>query len=313
MLLNILLLIISIAVVLWGADRFTDAASGMARRFGVTEMVIGLSVVALGTSLPEFVVSLFSAIRGSADMSVGNIVGSNIFNTLVILGASAMMMPMVVTKRTLHFDMMCSLLAGILLLVVCHDMILDSWEAFGLLMVFVMYMGYTYFAALKGKQSETGVEHAINVEQLSWYRIIVYFLLGMACLVGGGQVLVNSASAIATSFGMSERMVGLTILAAGTSFPELATSVIAARKGSEGLAIGNAVGSNIFNIMFVLGVVPIVSPLHIDGISTVDWTALIGSGVLLILLSRIRMRLSKPEGVLLVMAYVVYLSWIIVS
>ena len=310
-----LLLVLGTAIVLWGADRFTDSASALARRWKVSEMVIGLTVVAIGTSLPEFVVSFFSAIRGIGDMSIGNILGSNVFNTLVIIGASALMLPMAVARSTVYRDMMLSLGAAIALWALCHNGTLDLWNGLVLLVIFGMFMGYTFYIAKHQRrsalQSENGHKQAST--EMPLRRIIVLQLLGLAALVGGGQLMVDSASSLAVACGMSKGMVGLTILAAGTSLPELATSVAAARKGSKGLALGNVLGSNIFNICLVLGVTSLIHPIQADGITVIDWTVLIGSGVLLAVVAWTRHIIGRAEGALLLLAYLTYLAWLILN
>lgn len=310
MILNILLLVVGIAVVLWGADRFTDAASSIARRWNVSELVIGLTIVSMGTSLPEFVVSFFSSLQGSADMSVGNIVGSNIFNTLVIVGASAMMIPMVVTRGIIYRDILMTIGTAIAMWMLCtRDGRLDYHDGCVLLLVFCGYMGYAYYVGVHKPADQESSDQEVVV--LSPLKTVFFIILGLCCLVGGGQVLVKNASQLAIYMGMSERLVGLTILAAGTSLPELATSVVAARKGSKGLALGNALGSNVFNICFVLGICPIINSMEVHDISNIDWSFLVGSGVILILLARTRMCLERWEGAVLLLAYFVYMSLLI--
>ena len=244
MLLNCFLLVVGIALVLWGADRFTDGACAAARRWNVSEMVIGLTIVALGTSLPEFMVSFFSVLKGSADMSVGNIVGSNIFNTLVIVGASAMMMKMPVERSLLVFDIPLSLFAALsLYFVAYYDGNIRRIEGLGLLLFFCAFLYYTFWRSCK---TNPEVEQNVsNVAQMPIPKILLLSMIGCGCLIFGGHLMVDNAAELAREWGISERIIGLTILAAGTSLPELATSMMAARKGSDGLALGNAIGSNV--------------------------------------------------------------------
>lgn len=302
MFLDIVLLLIGIAVVIWGADKFTDGASSMARRWNVSEMVIGLTVVAMGTSMPEFVVSFFSALEGSADMSIGNVVGSNVFNTLLIVGFSAIMISMSLTKKLLTRDILFVIYASLILVALSHDGVLNRWEALVLLMCFGMYMLYSYYVSKQESQEE-----GVAGEVYGWIRTLVYIVLGIGCLVGGGHLLVSSASSLAMSLGMSERVVGLTILAAGTSLPELATSIVAARKGSKGLALGNAIGSNLFNIFFILGVSAFICPMNIKGIGTLDWIALVGSGIVLFIFGGTGHKITKMEGVVMIALYILYM------
>lgn len=298
---DILLLVIGIAIVLWGADKFTDGASSMARRWNVSEMVIGLTVVSMGTSLPEFVVSLFSALEGSADMSVGNVVGSNLFNTLMIVGVSALFISLTLTKKLISRDILFVMFSSVILVALGHDGEVNRWEGLVLLTCFCMYM---YYAYLSSKQEK---EEVSDAETYGWGKTIFYIILGIGCLVGGGNLLVSSATSLALSCGMSERVVGLTILAAGTSLPELATSVVAARKGSRGMAIGNVVGSNLFNIFFILGASSLICPLAIKGIGTLDWVALVGSSLLLFAFGRTGHKITRTEGTIMLSLYILYM------
>lgn len=305
MYLNILYLIIGTALVLWGADRFTDGASATARRWHVSELVIGLTIVSMGTSLPEFTVSLLSILRGSSDMSIGNILGSNIFNTLVIVGASALMMQMAVGKSLLIRDIPMSIGASVLFYFLCIDKEIARWEGFLMCALFLAYLYYTFYISTHEKQPEHA--QATNTENMPAWRIIGLLVIGIACLVGGGQLLVNNAVELARMWGVSESVIGLTILAGGTSLPELATSVVAAKKGSEGLALGNVVGSNIFNIALVIGTCSAIRPMMLEQISALDWCVFLGSGVLLWVTAATGRKLSKREGVLLLLCYGAYL------
>lgn len=309
MILNCLLLVVGIALVLWGADRFTDGACGVARRWNVSEMVIGLTIVALGTSLPEFMVSFFSVLEGRADMSVGNIVGSNIFNTLVIVGASAMMMKMPVERSLLAYDIPISMLAALFLYGVAYfDGDISRVEGIFLLLFFFVFLYYTFWRARKNAPA---LEEDDKSAMMSVPKILLFLVIGCACLVYGGQLMVDNAAVLAREWGVSERIIGLTILAAGTSLPELATSMMAARKGSNGLALGNAIGSNIFNIAFVVGICSIVRPMVVSDISIADWFTVISCNVLLWMLAFARRSLTTWKGVVLLAAYILYLAFIL--
>ncbi len=301
MFLDIILLLIGIAIVIWGADKFTDGASSMARRWNVSEMVIGLTVVSMGTSMPEFVVSFFSALDGKGDMSVGNVVGSNIFNALFIVGMSALFISLTLTKKLISRDIIFVIFSSLILVALSHDGEVSRWEGLVLMVCFGMYMYYSYLSAKQDK------EEACNAETYSWVRTILYLVLGIGCLVGGGDLLVSSATALAKECGMSDRVVGLTILAAGTSLPELATSVVAARKGSKGMAIGNVVGSNLFNIFFILGASSLICPLAIKGIGTLDWVALVGSSLVLFAFGRTGHKVTRTEGIVMLSLYIIYM------
>lgn len=299
---NVVLLLISIAVVLWGADKFTDGASSMARRWHVSEMVIGLTVVAMGTSMPEFVVSFFSALEGSADMSVGNVVGSNVFNSLFILGSSAIFISLTLTKKLLTRDILFVVFSSLILVALSVDGEVNRGEGLVLLICFCMYMSYSYYSSKHDVPEETSPTLVYG-----WGKTILFLLLGISCLVGGGNLLVSSATSLAMLCGMSERVVGLTILAAGTSLPELATSVVAARKGSRGLALGNAVGSNLFNIFFILGTSALICPLKINGIGMLDWIALVGSAIVMFIFGGTGRKITRVEGVVMLGLYVLYM------
>ena len=307
MLMNIVLLLVGTALVLWGADKFTDGACGVARRWNVSELMIGLTIVAMGTSLPELIVSLLSSIRGSGDMSVGNIVGSNIFNTLVIIGASAMAMKIAVSRVTLYRDVSLSFGVAVVLFLMGRDGELSRVEGVLLLGIFAIFLYNLFMAERKNKKNQTEApEQPKDIEPV--WKLLLFLVIGVASLVGGGQLLVNNAAELARSWGVSESVIGLTILAGGTSLPELATSVVAARKGSNDLALGNALGSNIFNITLVLGLCNVISPMHIPLISTTDWAFLIGSNVVLAVCAFTRMRLCRLEGLVLLLCYAAYLT-----
>ena len=304
--LNIVWVVIGTVLLLWGADRFTDGACGIARKWHVSELVIGLTIVAFGTSLPEFVVSLFSSLRGSADMSIGNIIGSNIFNTLVIVGASCLMMKMVADKGVLLRDVpFCILVSAILVGFGLMGQIY-RWGALILCILFLIFLAYNMYLVKSQKETLSS-----TTEEMSGWRLLFLIIIGICTLVGGGQLLVNSAAELARAFGVSESVIGLTILAGGTSLPELATSVMAARKGSQGVALGNVIGSNVFNISFVLGVCNLIRPMQIQDISFVDWGVMLGSCLLLWLFAFTGGRITKTEGSILLLCYAAYLSFLL--
>ena len=317
MVLEILLIILGIAGVLWGADRFTDGACGLARRLKVSELVIGLTVVSLGTSLPEFIVSFMSVLRDSSDMSVGNILGSNIFNILVIVGASAIMLNINVEKSLLLRDIPICLFASVLLLVFAVTSgTIDRWEGLLLVAFFCAYLYMAYRVALTDRKTQTSQspsEEEASRQEMPVLKILALIVVGVAALVIGGRVLVNNAVAVAQDLHVSESIIGMTILAGGTSLPELATSVMAARKGSFGLALGNVIGSNVFNIAFVIGLCSSVVPMAVTEITPKDWGMLIGSCVLVWLVAWTGRKLNKKEGILLVLCYLTYLVSLIIK
>ncbi len=316
--LEIVLIIVCFAVVLWGADRFTDGACGLARRLNVSELVIGLTVVSLGTSLPEFIVSFMSILRGSGDMSVGNVMGSNIFNILVITGASALMRNIKVEGSLLHRHFPICFLASLLLFNFAYsEGVITRWEGFLLAAFFCVYIYYNYHVAMKAKKNAQATQSPSEGEtaskDMSLLKSLGLIVVGMAALVIGGRVLVDNAASLAREIGISESVIGMTILAGGTSLPELATSVIAARKGSFGLALGNVVGSNIFNIAFVVGFCSSFVPMAVTQITLVDWAVFVGSVVLVWVLAKTGRKLDKREGIVLVCCYLAYLISLIMG
>lgn len=311
MIIELLLIVVGIAVVLWGADRFTDGACGLARRLNVSELVIGLTVVALGTSLPEFMVSFMSVLRGSSDMSVGNIIGSNVFNALVILGASALMRPLNIESSLLKRDLPICVVVSVLLVAFAYSGgVIARWEGLVFVALFCAYLYMAYWIAKKDRKAQT---QGSQGEEKSIRYSVLLILAGGAALVIGGRVLVNNAAEVAREWGVSESVIGMTILAAGTSLPELATSVVAARKGSMGLAFGNVIGSNVFNIAFVIGTCSSIVPMPVTEIVMVDWIMLVGSCILLWLVAWTRRKICRWEGALLVLCYLTYLISLLIK
>lgn len=310
-------MVAGIALVLLGADKLTEGAAGLARKFHVTEMVIGLTVVAFGTSLPEFMTSFVSLLHGSSDLSIGNIVGSNIFNVLMIVGCSAMACPIMISRGTLSKDIPFALLASLVLVVVCLDSILDGTghenllsRSDGLLMLgfFCVFMAYTF--SISRNMPRQGTENVAE-QNMPYWKIALFIVLGLAGLILGGNLFVNGASDIALKMGVSETVVGLTLVAAGTSLPELATSIVAARKGQSAMAIGNVIGSCIFNVFFVMGVCASVSPMAVGSISYVDLMVMLFSVLLLWSFSYTKRTIERWEGFMMFFCYAAYLSYII--
>ena len=311
MLLEITLIIAGIALVLMGANWFTDGASGLARRLKVSELVIGLTVVALGTSLPEFMVSFLSVLQGSSDMSVGNIIGSNVFNILVITGGSALMKPLVVERSMLVRDFpICAAASALLCGFAFTNGLIARWEGLLLVIFFSVYLYMAYRIAMKDRKEAQDI---VLEEKTPMLKLLLLIVLGMASLVIGGHVLVNNAAAVAREWGVAESVIGMTILAAGTSLPEFATSIVAAHKGSLGLAFGNVIGSNVFNIAFVIGCCSSIVPMKVTEIVPFDWIMFVGSCLLVWLVCWTSRKLSRWEGALLVLCYLSYLIWLIIK
>lgn len=311
---SIVYMIIGIVMILLGADKLTDGSSAMARRMNVSEMVIGLTIVAFGTSMPEFIVSFISALKGSADMAVGNIVGSNIFNAFAIVGCAALVAPMTISRNTVRHDMPMALIASLLLLALSMNYStftvqggeISRIDGVILLLFFALFLFYTFKIAKDGADGQEAVK-----EKMKPWKVTLYILLGLGCLIYGGDLFVEGASDIARSLGVSESVIGLTLVACGTSLPELATSVIAARKGRSALAIGNVIGSNIFNIVGVLGISSIVSPMHISGITMVDMVAMVAGILFIWFFSYTKYTVARWEGGMLVAIFSLYLVWLL--
>ncbi len=298
------ILILGFVLLIKGADYFVEASSSVARRLRVPSIIIGLTIVAFGTSAPELAVSTAASLAGNNEIAVGNVIGSNIFNLLVVLGMCGVIHPFIVQLR---WDYLASVLVGVILLMLIFlDHFVSRMDAFLLLALFVVFVGLTIRDALQNRT--LGDE---EVRLLSPMRTLIYIVGGLAAIVWGGDLVVDSASAIAVSFGMSQTLVGLTIVALGTSLPELVTSVIASRKGENGLALGNVIGSNIFNILMVLGLSAAVKPIPVQMFSVIDTACLILFSIVTWFLCRSKERISRPEGLAMLVMYVIYLVYII--
>lgn len=303
MILNILFIVIGIVLVLWGADRLTDGAVAVAEKMKMPQIVIGLTIVAMGTSMPEFCVSLISALKGTSDLAVGNIVGSNIFNTLLIVGVSALVAPMSIMKTTVRKDIPFALVASALLLIMCLDGDISRIDA---AILFVMFLIFMYITLRGAKVQGTDVEEKEKKAMATWLSV-VWILVGLACLIGGSNLFVDGATAVATKLGVSEAVIGLTIVAGGTSLPELATSVVSARKGNSGIAIGNVLGSNVFNILAILGLTGVISPMTLKGITMTDLSMMVISIILIWLFSFTKYKIERWEGAILTAVFVGYI------
>lgn len=306
MLLSILMIIGGIVVVLWGADRLTDGAVGIAERLRMPQIVIGLTIVAVGTSMPEFCVSLVSALKGTPDLAVGNVVGSNVFNALLIVGITAMVAPMTILKTTVRKDIPFAIIASVTMAFMCIDGNISRIDAIVLFALFFYFMVVTVRGAKVSDSEETPQKAPMGV-----WKAIGLIVLGLACLVGGSNVFVTGATDVAQSLGVSQAVIGLTVVAMGTSLPELATSVVSARKGNSGIAIGNVLGSNVFNILMILGITGIISPMNIQGITLADLFMMTGSVMLLWLFSFTKLTIERWEGAVLTVIFIGYISYLV--
>lgn len=316
MILDIVFIIVGITLVLWGADRLTDGASSLARRMNISEMVIGLTIVAAGTSAPELFVSVASALKGTPDLAVGNVVGSNTMNTLLIVGVTAMVAPMSISRTTVTKDIPFTVLASVLLIILCVDGF-SRWSISGnmisridglvLLLAFASFMVYTFSTA----KEDPAADQATSTMVSPIWKGLLWVVVGLACLVIGANLFVDSASSVARQLHVSDSVIGLTIVAGGTSLPELATSVVAARKGRSAIAIGNVIGSNVFNILMILGLTATISPMQIGGITLIDLSVMLVSMLIVWLFCFTKLTVARWEGALLTLGYLAYTGWLL--
>ena len=321
MAIEILLLVAGLALVLIGAEGIVDGASGLARRWGISEFIIGLTIVAIGTSAPEMVVSFISAIEENSDMAVGNIIGSNIFNTALILGLSAIIAPVAITRGNLRRDIPVNIgITALLILLGCKKSLfgigengLSRWEGILFLVLFVWYMVSSFVHDKENRlEAEDPAENTAQPKPL--FRDLLFLIVGLAALIFGGRLFVNHAQSIARIAGLSDKFIAITVLAAGTSLPELATSCIAAAKGKGQLALGNVLGSNTFNILLILGGAAVIHPLSMNNITIYDYTAVFMCAMSLVLFSWTgqRNKIDRMEGVVLVLLQVIYFAYLFI-
>ena len=354
MAINIVLLVLGVIIVLKGADWLTDGAVNIATRFGVSQMVIGLTIVAMGTSMPEFCVSMVSALKGTPDLAVGNVVGSNTLNTLLIVGCSALVAPIMVKRSSVKRDIPFAVVASLLMLLFCLD------GAIGRVDAAVFFAGFCLFMFVTLKYAKTTEEHAASVATngaatataiseastsqassseasssetsapeasssetsapessqasgTSMLKAVVMLVVGLLCLIAGSNMFVDNASFVASSLGVSDAVIGLTIVAGGTSLPELATSMVSAKKGNSDIAIGNVIGSNVFNILMIIGITGLVKPMHIAGITTLDLIMMLASMLLMWFFCRTTYKVKRWEGAVLTIVYLAYLTWLVMN
>ena len=317
MALEIILTIIGLALILLGANYLTDGASAVARKFGISDLMIGLTIVAFGTSAPELVISIVSALNGSSEIAIGNVVGSNIFNILMIVGCTALVMPLSIGRSTMSKEIPLVILSSLVLFFCSVDMLIDGEEenvvsradGLVLLVFFLLFMRYTFSIAKDTPPQELPQGKKPMKGWVSWICI----LGGLAGLIFGGDLFVDSASGIAKRLGVSESVIGLTLVAMGTSLPELATSIVAAVKKNPGIAIGNVIGSSLFNVFFIMGAAATVRPLKVGNISGVDFGVLIGASFLLLLFGLLigKRTITRGEGGIMAAIYIAYTVYLV--
>lgn len=311
------MLIVGFALLIKGADWFVDGASQIAKILRISPLLIGLTIVAFGTSSPEATVSILAALDGSAEVSLGNVIGSNIFNITLVVGLTALLNPLKVESETIRKEIPFTLLGSTVLLVLISDVVLQGFtenlitrsDGLIFLLIFSIFMYYIFEVA---RNSRDKMEVEEDTEKITWGRNSIRTVVGLAAIIFGGELVVRNSTEIAVSLGMSETLVGLTIVAIGTSLPELVTSIMAAIKKQSEIALGNIVGSNIFNIFFVLGTSSLITPLPVNGKVFVDIGLMLILTVILLVFSRTNYRIGKIEGSFLAVAYVLYLVFIII-
>ena len=309
MFLSVILIIIGFVLLIVGADILVDGSSGMAKKFHIPEIIIGLTIVSIGTSMPELFVSITSALDGYSDMAIGNIIGSNISNLLLILGLSATIKPVIFQKETRLYEIPMCLFVTIILMIFCNtNGGISKIEAIGLLVLFCAFIGYTIYMGKRESQKEI-VEIKTEEKENSIIKNIIFVLLGICGLKIGGDLVVNNAVNVANHFNWSEKLISLTILAIGTSLPELVTSVTAAIKGNSDIAIGNIIGSNIFNILLIIGVSALITPITYNFSYNFDFSVLIVSSIILAIFPFIppKDKMSRFNGIVYLLIYIAYL------
>lgn len=305
---NCVVLLLGFALLVKGADAFVDGSSGIARLLRVPGVVIGLTIVAIGTSLPEASVSITAGLVGANGLSLGNVIGSNIFNLMVVACLCALIMTFSLEKQLLSRDFPVCVAASGLLVVFLLDGALARWEGLVLLAGLAAYIAWTVKGALKERAAAEPC-----AEKISTVKCVVFIVLGAAAIIWGGDLVVDSASAIARALGLTETLIGLTIVAVGTSLPELATSIVAAKKGESGLALGNAIGSCIFNILFILGASSALNPIEAPAGILVDAGVMLALTAGLFVWCRVKGRMTKPMGVAGLLSYVAYMAYLILT
>lgn len=304
---QVLLLIFGIVVVLKSADWLTNGAVGLATKLGISQIVIGLTIVAIGTSMPEFFVSIVSAIKGTPDLAVGNIVGSNIFNVLLIVGVAATVAPIAIQRATVRRDIPIAIVASIMLTFMMLD---DNISRIDALILFAAFIAFIWIT-LRNSKNDANEKDASTEKVIPTWKSVLFIIFGLVGLVLGSNIFVDNASSLAHGWGISDAIIGLTIVAGGTSLPELATSAVAARKGDSGIAIGNVLGSNVFNILMILGLTGIISPMHIQNITYIDMAVMVISMALFWLFSFTKLRVERWEGCVLIACFLGYITWLV--
>ena len=306
-------LIVGFLLLIKGADIFVEGSSAVARKLHIPTIIIGMTIVAMGTSLPECAVSVTAALTHNNGLAIGNVLGSNLFNLLVVCGACALFAPLLVQKETMRREFPFSVICTALMIGLGYfGMNLERGDGIVLLILFGAYLGYMLYSAMKAKNSASDEDEQGEKTALSGWRCAVYILGGIFAIKYGGDFVVGGASAIAEDFGLSQNMIGLTIVAMGTSLPELVTSVVAARKHELDMAVGNVIGSNIFNVLLILGLAATISPVTMHMENLIDAAILIGASVLVWIFARSKEKIVKREGLVMLVMYAAFMVYICV-
>lgn len=307
---QLLLLALGFVLLVKGADWFVEGASGIADKFGIPQLVIGLTIVAMGTSAPETAVSVTAALKGTADIAIGNVVGSNILNIFIILGISSVITSIAVAKTTIRYEIPIMLfVTGLLLFFGVTGGNVCLWEGIVLLLCFVSYLLYMFVMVKKGEMEAENIESS----KKPLWKMILMGIIGLALIIWGSNITVDSATALAKIFGMSEKFIGLTVVALGTSLPELFTSVMAARKGKADIAIGNIVGSNIFNILFVIGTSALIIPVTFEMSFVIDFLIALAAGIVLWACVFRKKKLKRVDGIIMLGCYAAYFAYLLIK
>lgn len=307
-----ILLLVGFVLLVKGADFFVEGSSSIAKMFKIPSVIIGLTIVAMGTSAPELAVSLTASLAGSNDMALSNVLGSNIFNLVVVIGACAVIKGVDTPKDILKRDLPVNIAATALLLLFIWDLQISRIEGIIFLLCMVIYIVVLVMHALKDRKTQADVEVEEEEKALSPLMSIIYIVGGLVAIVWGGDLVVDNASAIAATFGLSQTLIGLTIVAMGTSLPELVTSIVATRKGETGLALGNAVGSCLFNILLILGISATVTPLNANAQGLMDTMILLGVTVVSYIFARTNDKTNRIEGMICLAIYAAYMVYAII-
>ena len=321
LLVSIIWLVVGLVLILAGANFLTDGSSAIAKRMGISDLIIGLTVVAFGTSTPELVISIVAATEGNSSIAVGNIVGSNILNILLIIGLTAVIRPIFIKKSVMTNEIPMLVLSSIVMLILGYSASLDGIatptitrvDGLLLLIFFLLFMRYTFASARSTTDADPAEADGRRLGAFPVWKSVVYVVGGLAALVFGGDKFVDGASALARHIGLSEATIGLTIVAIGTSLPELATSVVAAIKNQPGLAVGNVIGSNIFNVLLILGVSSTIVPLPFGGVTLIDLWTLVGASLMFLFFgwAFCKRCITRAEGAVMLAAYVAYTAYLL--